>query len=213
MLRDAMFPPSFRVATARVALLAVLALLGACAGPAKVPTKPATAARASAPVEAVAEGLWLGGSAARDAQRHLALAAGVAALPPASVGYYVDVHEARLRERLAGSGAEVRREGLELRVLLPLASVFATGSAVPSQQARPTVDALAAVLQKFDKTVLQLAVDSDGREAAAARLAAERCVAVSGVLRGRGVESARIALADHGGRGRSLTLTISPLLK
>lgn len=210
MLRDATLLPSPRAAAAR-ALGVLLALVGGCTGTVHVPAKPAT--KAAAPVEAAAQGTWVGGIAARDAQRRLALAAGVAALPPASVGYYVDVHEARLRERLAGSGAEVRREGLELQVSLPLESLFANGSAVPAQKARTTLDALAAVLQKFDKTVLQLTAEAQGREAQAPRLAAQRTAAIGAVLRGRGIEGARLALADSGARGRDVVLAISPLLK
>jgi outer membrane protein OmpA-like peptidoglycan-associated protein len=191
----------------------LLALVVGCAGPAREPATPAAAGVPSPPARTGAPCLWIGGAAARDAQRELARAAGLAGLPVESVGYYLDVHGARLRERLAGSGAKVEREGEELRVQLPVMTLFGAGRAELEPRSRATLDALAAVLHKYDKTVVEVAVEVDGRDAAAQRLGAERTAVVAGFLQGRGIARARIAMAARAERGHGITLTVSPLLR
>jgi outer membrane protein OmpA-like peptidoglycan-associated protein len=177
----------------------------------------------------VAGSSWAGGAALHDAQRRAALAAGVAALAPDAVGYYMDVAESRLREQLAGSGVEVARLGDELRLRLPGGAMFAPDHADLEPAAHTLLDPLAAVLQKYDKTLLEVAghTDSAGSTEHNQALSARRAAAVAAYLQGRGVAKARVATfgagesrpvadnlgADGRARNRRVELTLSPLVK
>jgi outer membrane protein OmpA-like peptidoglycan-associated protein len=211
----------------------VLGLLAGCAGPAPrdappaAPVAPVVAAAAAHPAPATTS--WLGGAESHDAQRRAALAAGVSALGADAVSYYVDVQEARLGEQLAGTGAEVVRIGDELRVRLPGAAMFAADHADLESHARTMLDVVAAVLQKFDKTLVEVAgfTDSTGGAERNQALSERRAGSVSGYLQGRGVARARMATigtgeghplasnatADGRARNRRIELTVSPLLK
>ncbi len=123
-------------------------LAAGCAGPAPraTPVPPVV----SPPLAGHATGgaAWASGSQTKDNQRRAALAAGSTALSADTVGYYVDVQEARLREQLAGSGAEVARVGDDLRVSLPGADMFATDRAELESRSNATLNSICAVLQK-----------------------------------------------------------------
>ncbi|MEI8259029.1 MAG: OmpA family protein [Deltaproteobacteria bacterium] len=215
-------PASF----AHVRACGFLLLLAGCAGPAPqvqrtsapVPVAPMTAASG-----------WVGGVAARDGQRRAALAAGVPALTADAVPYYVDVEEARLREQLAGTGVDVVRLGDELRLRLPGGTLFQPDRADLAAPAHALLDAVAAVLQKFDKSLVEVAgyADSSGAADHNQALSERRAEAVSEYLRGRGVRRARVATigagearpvgsnatADGRARNRRIELTLSPLVK
>jgi outer membrane protein OmpA-like peptidoglycan-associated protein len=212
----------------------VLVLLAGCAGPAPrdapvaaVPVM-APAVRPAAPAPTPLPN-WIGGAESRDAQRRAALAAGVPALGAEAVSYYVDVQGARLSEQLAGTGAEVVRIGDDLRVRLPGAVMFPAEHADLEPRARTLLDAVAVVLQKFDKSLVEVAGHSDsvgGAEGNQA-LSERRAASVSGYLQGRGIARARIATIGVGeghplvsnatkdgrARNRRIELTVSPLVK
>jgi outer membrane protein OmpA-like peptidoglycan-associated protein len=208
---------------------ALLCLATGCAGPASRP-QPATPAVA-APAAAAASGgaAWASGTQAKNEQRRTALAAGSAVLTADTVGYYMDVQEARLREQLAGSGAQVTRLGDDLKVSLPGAGMFAADRAELDPRFHSTLDSICAVLQKFDKTVVEIAGHSDSGGSAEHNhaLSERRAAAVAGYLQGRGVARTRIAMvgvgesqpvasnatADGRARNRRVELILSPLLK
>ena len=172
---------------------------------------------------------WLGGTASHAAQRGAALAAGLPALGADAVSYYVDVEEARLREQLAGTGADVTRLGDDLRVLLPGAVMFPADHADLEPRARTLLDAVATVLQKHDKTLVEVAgyTDAAGGAEYNQALSERRAASVAGYLQGRGIARARIATigageahplasnatADGRARNRRIELTVSPLVR
>src|SRR5688572_33137241 len=57
------------------------------------------------------------------------IGAGVGALAGGGVGYYMDVQEKKLRDKLAGTGVSVTRNGNNITLNLPSNVTFATGSA------------------------------------------------------------------------------------
>jgi len=207
----------------------LLCLAAGCAGPA--PRATAVAPVVSLPPAGHATGgaAWASGSQTKDNQRRSALAAGSAALSADTVGYYVDVQEARLREQLAGSGAEVARVGDDLRVSLPGADMFATDRAELESRSNATLNSICAVLQKFDKTLIEIAgySDSDGSAEHKRMLSEGRATAVANYLQGRGIVRARVATVGMGdlqpvasnatahgrARNRRVELILSPLLK
>jgi outer membrane protein OmpA-like peptidoglycan-associated protein len=205
---------------------ALLCLAAGCAGP--VPrTQPAAPAVAAPAV--VGASAWASGSQAQNDQRRAALAAGSAALTADTVGYYMDVQEARLREQIAGSGALVVRIGDDLKVSLPGADMFAADRAELQPRVHATLDSICAVLQKFDKTIVEIVGHSDsaGSPEYNQTLSERRAAAVATYLQGRGIARVRIATlgagesrpvasnatADGRARNRRVELTLSPLLK
>jgi outer membrane protein OmpA-like peptidoglycan-associated protein len=208
----------------------VVVLLAGCAGPApRVAPLPVPVAAVAAVRPAAATQNWLGGAESHDAQRRAALGAGVASLGADAVSYYVDVEEARLREQMAGTGADVVRIGNDLRVRLPGAAMFPADHADLEPRARTLLDALAGVLQKFDKTLLEVAghTDATGGAERNQALSERRAASVAAYLQGRGVIRARIATigvgeghplasnatADGRAMNRRIELTVSPLVK
>lgn len=216
---------------------ALLALLAGCAGPeprpsaaAATPAQAASAMATPASTTATARGAaWVSGSQAKDDQRRAALAAGSLLLTADSVGYYMDVQEARLQEQLAGSGAQIARVGDDLKISLPGTAMFAADRADLEPRVHATLDSIGAVLQKFDKTIVEIAghTDADGTPEHNQSLSERRAAAVAGYLQGRGVARARImavgvgeahpvasnASADGRARNRRVELILSPLLK
>ena len=51
------------------------------------------------------------GDDSRERRKHALIGAGVGALAGGAVGYYMDVQEAKLRQKLAGTGVSVTRDG------------------------------------------------------------------------------------------------------
>jgi len=200
-------------------------VLAACMAPAARPA----AGPAAAPTVVVAAAPWASGVQAKESLRRAALAAGAASLTPETVGYYMDVQEARLREQLAGSGVQVARVGDDLTVSLPGNGLFASDRADLDPGMHATLDTLGAVMQKFDKTIVEIAGHSDSAGTAEhnQELSARRAAAVASYLQGRGVARTRVATVGLGesrpvasnataegrARNRRVELTLSPLVK
>ena len=141
----------------------------------------------------------------------------------------MDVQEARLREQLAGSGVQVARVGDDLTVSLPGNGLFASDRADLDPGMHATLDTLGAVMQKFDKTIVEIAGHSDSAGTAEhnQELSARRAAAVASYLQGRGVARTRVATVGLGesrpvasnataegrARNRRVELTLSPLVK
>ncbi len=170
---------------------------------------------------------WISGDAARQSLNRAALAAGIGGLAVGSSGYYMDVQESKLREQLDGSGVGVVRKGNDLTLNLPASLVFAAEGPELNPAAARVLDVVAAVLHKYEKTVIEVAGHTDGggsREQLQA-LSERRATAVAAYLEQHGVRKLRIiavgagetrpvAVNDSaGGRAanRRVELTLSPV--
>lgn len=139
------------------------------------------------------------GSAARDTQYAL-LASDGHALVSADVGYFIDVHEARLRQALADSPVRMQRDGARLLLTIPGSFSFATGSARIMAAIRPVLREVATVLTEFDKTLVSVHGHTDDRGDAAYNraLSRRRAVAVAVFLSENGVAKERLVGIGHG---------------
>jgi outer membrane protein OmpA-like peptidoglycan-associated protein len=181
----------------------------------------------SAPAAAAPAAGWISGENAKQSLRRAA--AGSGTLTSASVGYYMDVAEAQLREQLDGSGVAITRSGDELTLSVPGDVAFAAASAELSTASGGVFDRVAAVLKKYDKTVIEVAGHSDssgGREDNQA-LSGRRAAAVAAYLEKRGVPKSRVVSVGAGdtrpvasnasaagrARNRRIEVTLAPLVR
>lgn len=126
--------------------------------------------------------------------------AGIGAVAGAGIGAYMDAQEKKLREKTAGTGVDVVREGDNLLVRMPSGITFATDSAAVQPQFQPTLNEVASVLAEYPKTYLDIYghTDSTGSEAYNQGLSERRAQAVATYLAGHGVQTARLATKGFG---------------
>ena len=126
--------------------------------------------------------------------------AGVAALPLAAVGLYLDREERELRAAAAGTDVEVTRQGDDLLLALPSGAVFAYDSAEVAPPFRRTLDRLAATIARDRQTYVDVYghTDSIGGDAYNQALSERRAGSVAAYLEADGVQPARIGARGFG---------------
>lgn len=126
--------------------------------------------------------------------------AGIGGLAGAGIGNYMDRQERAMRERTAGSDIDVVRQGDDLLLRMPSGITFATDSANVAPQFRPTLNEVAAVLQEYPNTYVDVYghTDSTGSDAYNQGLSERRASAVANYLTSRGVASARLGTRGFG---------------
>jgi outer membrane protein OmpA-like peptidoglycan-associated protein len=130
------------------------------------------------------------------------IGAGVGALAGGGVGYYMDVQEAKLRQKLEGTGVSVTRVGDNITLNLPSSITFATNSADLNAQFYNALDGVSMVLKEYNKTVIEVAghTDSTGSDQYNQQLSQRRASSVAGYLSSHGVVGQRLIT---GGAGES----------
>ena len=144
-------------------------------------------------------GLAVGGSPR--AQRNAVLiGAGVGALTGGAIGAYMDQQEAELRAQLQGTGVSVVRNGNEIYLVMPSNVTFATGDASISPGFYPTLNAVGAVLRKYNRTLVDVNghTDSVGDDNSNYRLSEQRALSVAGFLGQQGVDQRRFSILGFG---------------
>ena len=129
-----------------------------------------------------------------DKLQNALIGAGVGALAGGGVGYYMDVQEAKLRQRLEGTGVSVTRMGDNITLNMPSNITFALNSADLNAQFFSALDGVSLVLKEYDKTVIEVAghTDSSGSDQYNQALSERRAQAVSGYLSSHGVKTQRL---------------------
>src|SRR3954468_20051971 len=164
-----------------------------------------------------------------DKLQNALIGAGVGALAGGGVGYYMDVQEAKLRQRLEGTGVTVTRMGDNITLNMPSNITFALNSSDLNAQFFSALDGVAMVLKEYDKTVIEVAghTDSSGSTQYNQSLSERRAHAVAGYLGSHGVKEERLMTVGAGethpvasndteqGRAanRRVELTIVPITK
>ncbi len=126
--------------------------------------------------------------------------AGIGAIAGAGVGAYMDSQEKKMRERTAGTGIDVVREGDELLLRMPSGITFATDQSAVQPQFRPTLDQVAQTLVEYPKTMIDVVghTDATGSEAYNQTLSERRARSVADYLASHGVDSVRMATTGYG---------------
>ncbi|WP_313531584.1 OmpA family protein [Shinella sp.] len=188
----------------KVALVALAATyLSACTttdpytGEQKV-SNTAGGAAIGAGVGAVA-GLLIGNNPVQ--RRNAALiGAGVGALAGGAIGNYMDNQESELRAQLQGTGVSVTRVGDRIVLNMPSNVTFATDRDQVIPPFYPTLDSVAIVLRKFEKTLIDVDghTDSVGNAGYNMDLSNRRANSVANYLASRGVDPRRMSAMGYG---------------
>lgn len=142
------------------------------------------------------------------------------------IGYYMDVQEAKLRDKLKGTGVSVTRNGNELILNMPNNVTFDSNSAQLKVAGARTLSGVAMVVAEFDKTRLDVVghTDSTGSRDLNMRLSQQRADSVANQLIASGVDGSRIDTRGVGpdqpvasnsseagkAQNRRVTITLTP---
>ena len=142
-------------------------------------------------------GLVIGGGGNRNAAL---IGAGVGALAGAGVGAYMDSQESELRAQLAGTGVSVTRVGENIILNMPSNITFPTDQDVVSTGFYPTLNAVAVVPTKFNRTLVDVYghTDSTGDEGYNIDLSQRRALSVATYLNAQGIDSRRFFIQGYG---------------
>lgn len=126
--------------------------------------------------------------------------AGIGAVTGGGVGYYMDVQEAKLRQKMEGAGVSVTRDGDNIILNMPGNLTFDTDSSSVKPSFAPVLDAVAEVLEEYKSTMIQVAghTDSTGGDRYNLLLSQQRAQAVANQLGGHGVQQVRMDVVGFG---------------
>lgn len=137
----------------------------------------------------------ISGDDARDRRKRALIGAGVGALAGGSIGYYMDVQEAKLRKELADTGIVFERQGNNIVMAMPGNVTFDTGKANIKPQFYPVLDRLAQIFNDQNQTFIEIAghTDSTGSDAINQPLSDARARSVADYFTAKNVLADRIA--------------------
>lgn len=143
-----------------------------------------------------AAGTLVGGNDRRNAL----VGAGIGLLAGAAVGQYLDQQQRDLEASLAGTGAEVERQGDSLLVTMPSQITFGVDSSNIQPQFYPALDEVAATFNKYPESYIDVIghTDSTGADTYNQQLSERRASSVTNYITGRGVNRARLASFGQG---------------
>jgi len=126
--------------------------------------------------------------------------AGIGALAGAAVGVYMDRQERELRDKTAGTGVEIDRQGNELLLTMPSGITFPINSYEIQPQFRATLDQVAQTLAAYPSTLIDVYghTDPSGGDVINLPLSRNRAQSVADYLAARSVQSTRIATQGFG---------------
>ena len=135
-----------------------------------------------------------------DKLQNALIGAGVGALAGGGVGYYMDVQEAKLRQRLEGTGVSVTRMGDNITLNMPSSITFALNSSDLNSGFYNALDGVSLVLKEYEKTVVEVAghTDSSGSDQYNQTLSERRAQSVASYLGSHGVKSQRLLTVGGG---------------
>lgn len=147
-----------------------------------------------------AAGLIIGKSTSASSRKAMLVGAGIGALAGGGVGLYMDNQEAKLRERLRGSGVSVTRVGDDIILNMPSNVTFATDSADLKPQFFETLNSVSIVLNEFNRTLVDVTghTDSTGSAAHNQRLSERRAATVAEYLVAQGNNPQRFQVLGMG---------------
>src|SRR3989344_5167161 len=133
-------------------------------------------------------------------RKNALIGAGVGALGGAAVGQYMDRQQRAMEAELSGTGVGVARQGDNLVLRMPADVSFATNQATIDPRFYATLDDVAAVLNRYDQSVVDIIghADSDGAEDYNLDLSRRRASSVAQYLVSRNVLPDRLYVDGRG---------------
>ncbi|PCI20839.1 MAG: hypothetical protein COB62_04245 [Piscirickettsiaceae bacterium] len=116
------------------------------------------------------------------------------------IGYYMDVQEAKLRQRLRGTGVSISRVGNDLILNMPGNVTFRTASSDINAGFYQVLDSVAIILNEYTDTTVTVVghTDSVGDAAYNQGLSEQRAQSVANYLRSQSVASQRFSVMGYG---------------
>lgn len=144
-------------------------------------------------------GLLSGDDATERRQRAL-VGAGVGAIAGGAIGNYQDRQERALRERMAGTGVDVVRNGDNITLNMPENITFGFDRSDLQSQFYPVLDNVANTLREYNQTIVEVAghTDSKGTDAYNQALSERRAASVGNYLMSKGLMRDRFILVGAG---------------
>lgn len=144
-----------------------------------------------------------------------------------STGYYMDIQEAKLRDKMKDSGVTVIRNGDNVILNMPNNVTFDSSSSTLKPIGANTLTGIAMILNEYQKTTVNITgfTDSTGSRALNMKLSQQRADSVSSALITQGVAAKRIITQGVGSanpiasnntpegkaQNRRVEITLSPL--
>lgn len=128
------------------------------------------------------------------------IGAGIGGLAGAGYGVYADRQEAELRKATAGTGIEVQRQGDDIKLVMPGAITFNTGSTELSPAAQFNLDKLVTSFKQYGDNNIEVTghTDSVGSNASNIELSQKRAISVGKHLISQGIAKERIQVYGAG---------------
>ena len=174
----------------------------------------------------VGAGVGVLSSSKKDRGKGALIGAASGAALGGGLGYYMDVQEAKLREKMRGTGVSVTRNGDNIILNRPNNVTFESSSTLKPAGAQ-TLTGVAMVLKEYPKTAVNVIgyTDSTGTRALNMRLSQQRADSVASALILQGVASTRVRTGGMGpdnpiasnsteegkAQNRRVEITLSPL--
>lgn len=179
------------------ALLVASLALSACASS---PTSNTAGGLVVGAASGAALGGIVGAASGNDPRIAALIGAGVGAIAGGTVGSYMDQQEAELRAQLRSSGVSISRSGNQIVLNMPSNITFAIDKATVQPEFVETLAAVALVLKKYNKTVVDVYgfTDSSGSDSYNIDLSQRRAVAVATRLANNGVDQRRFYIEGRG---------------
>ncbi|MGB5541801.1 MAG: OmpA family protein [Gammaproteobacteria bacterium] len=158
-------------------------------------TSNATKGAAIGAVAGTIGGIIVGGK-----RKQVLIGAGIGALVGTGVGAYMDQQENELRQRLESTGVSVTRAGDQVILNMPGNVTFETNSADVNASFYPVLNSVALVVNKFDKTYVDVIgfTDSTGALEYNQRLSERRAQSVASYLESQQVLPERLVITGQG---------------
>lgn len=166
-------------------------------------------------------------SSKKDRGKGALIGAAAGAALGGGAGYYMDVQEAKLRDKMRGTGVSVTRSGDNIVLNMPNNVTFDSSSATLKPAGANTLTGVAMVLKEYPKTAVNVVgyTDSTGSNELNMRLSQQRADGVGSALITQGVEASRIrttgagpanpfasnSTAEGKAQNRRVEITLSPL--
>ncbi len=187
-----------------VAGVSIAALLGACTTTDPYSSTPRRNNTATGAIAGAVGGALLGyltnTSDSEEGRKNALIGAGIGALGGAAVGAYMDRQQRELEAELSGTGVGVARQGDNLVLRMPADVTFATNQSSIDTRFYATLDDVAAVLNRYDQSIVDIIghADSDGADDYNLDLSRRRASSVAQYLVSRNVLADRLYVDGRG---------------
>lgn len=140
------------------------------------------------------------GKDAKDRRKRALIGAGIGGITGAGVGAYMDAQEAKLREKLKGTGVSVTRNGDNIVLNMPGNITFKTGSSDLNADFYKVLDGVGIVVEEYNKTLIVVEghTDNVGTDENNQSLSERRAASVGQYLMGKGINGQRVLTAGLG---------------